>query len=140
MGIFVVAGLHRKMLWAQWLSVQGGVFGGGVAGSGSRIRELLLFFFFFSCVGILPRPPAAEMPWEMPGELLLFFFFFLVWAFCPAPQRRKCRGKCRESSCFWFFYYFFSPKNYTMFSMLHVSTALLVVNPTYTKKLQSSTM
>ena len=59
MGIFVVAGLHRKMLWAQWLSVQGGVFGGGVAGSGSRIRELLLFFFFFFLCGHFAPPPSG---------------------------------------------------------------------------------
>ena len=60
MGIFVVAGLHRKMLWAQWLSVQGGVFGGGVAGSGSRIRELLLFFFFFLCGHFAPPPSGGN--------------------------------------------------------------------------------
>ena len=60
MGIFVVAGLHRKMLWAQWLSVQGGVFGGGVAGSGSRIRELLLFFFFLLCGHFAPPPSGGN--------------------------------------------------------------------------------
>ena len=60
MGIFVVAGLHRKMLWAQWLSVQGGVFGGGVTGSGSRIRELLLFFFFFKCGHFAPPPSGGN--------------------------------------------------------------------------------
>ena len=77
LGIFVIAGLQRKMVLAPWLSVPGGVFGAGQ-------RDL---------------------------------------------------GAGLESSCFWFFYYFLGPKNYTMFSMLHVSTALLVVNPTYTKKL-----
>ena len=35
-------------------------------------------------------------------------FFFLVWAFCPPPQRRKCRGVEMVCFCFCFLFLFFS--------------------------------